>query len=381
MLGLSLHRLTHQNFGFDPSDRYLVSINTMLSRYEQDQLVPLFRDIQDRLRAVPGVRMASAALYAPLNGLDWNHEIAIERTADAHLPDDFRSNWTRVTPEFFSTLGDPIVRGRPIAESDDANGRRVAVINDAFARKFFGRENPIGRRFGPAPQVNATTYEIVGVASDMRYFADETGAISPMYFVPEAQATRFDDPSVENREVWSHYPYAIVIWAPGHPPDLGAQVAKVLADFDVPMYGIRPYADVIAARFARQRLVAGLTALFGAVGLVLAALGLYGVTAHRVGQRTSEIGVRMALGAGRASVVRMVLRGVLRQVGLGLALGIPAAIGAGHVIASQLFGVKPWDPLVLSTAALLLLLAALSAAVLPARRAASVDPLRTLKAE
>jgi ABC-type antimicrobial peptide transport system permease subunit len=128
-------------------------------------------------------------------------------------------------------------------------------------------------------------------------------------------------------------------------------------------------------------MIAGLTSLFGALGLVLAAVGIYGVTAYGVEQRTGEIGVRMALGANRGSVVAMVLRGAFRQVGIGLALGIPGAIGAGYVIASRLFGVKPWDPLMLSGATLMLGLAALVAAVIPARRAASVDPMRALRAE
>jgi ABC-type antimicrobial peptide transport system permease subunit len=139
--------------------------------------------------------------------------------------------------------------------------------------------------------------------------------------------------------------------------------------------------EVIHADFAQQNMIASLTSLFGALGLVLAAVGLYGVTAYGVEQRTSEIGVRMALGADRSSVVAMVVRGAFGHVGIGLALGIPAAIGAGHLISSQLFGVWPWDPLMLSGAALLLLIAALIAAVIPARRAATVDPLQALRAE
>jgi hypothetical protein len=278
-------------------------------------------------------------------------------------------------------LGDPIVRGRSITDADNANGRRVAVVNETFAKRFFAGENPIGRRFGPAPGANANTYEIVGVAADMRYFPSDVDAVSPMYFVPEAQGARFDDATLESREVWSHYPYAIVIWAPGHPPDVAARVTGVLADFDVPMYSIRSYADVISASFGRERFVAGLTGLFAVVGLVLAGLGLYGVTAYRVGQRTGEIGVRMALGASRTSVVRLVLGGASRQVGIGLGLGIPAAIAVGHVISSQLVGVRPWDAAVLTAATLVLLLAAVTAAAVPAYRASRVDPLQALKTE
>jgi putative ABC transport system permease protein len=147
------------------------------------------------------------------------------------------------------------------------------------------------------------------------------------------------------------------------------------------MYGVHSYSDIISADFAQQNMIATLTWLFGVVGLVLAAVGLYGVTAYGVEQRTNEIGVRMALGADRSLVVAMVLRGAFGQVGIGLALGIPAAIGAGHLIASQLFGVRPWDPLILSGSTLLLGLAALIAAVIPARRAMRVDPMVALRYE
>jgi ABC-type antimicrobial peptide transport system permease subunit len=147
------------------------------------------------------------------------------------------------------------------------------------------------------------------------------------------------------------------------------------------MYGVQSYAKVIHGDFAQQNMIATLTWLFGAVGLVLAAVGLYGVTAYGVAQRTSEIGVRVALGARRGSVMGMVVRGAFWQVGIGLALGIPAAIGAGHLMASLLFGVTPWDPLMLSAATLLLGLATLIAAVIPAHRAMKVDPMIALRHE
>jgi predicted permease len=375
MLGRSLRNLEHQDFGFDAGGRYLVSIDTRISNYNQEQLVPLFRQIEDQFRAIPGVRNSGAVLEAPLSGWVWPHNIRIEGKPE----DDASSGWTRVTPGFFETLGDKIVLGRPITDGDNAGTRPVAVINQAFAKKFFGRENPVGQHFGLAPGNNVGLYEIVGVASDVN-FGDGR---QPIYFLPEAQGTLFDDAETEEREVWSHYLYSIVIWAPGNPPGLEAQLKRALADVDpnLMLYGVQPYSEVIQNGFARQNMIASLTWLFGALGLVLAAVGLYGVTAYGVEQRTSEIGVRMALGADRASVVAMVLRGAFWQVGLGLALGIPAAIGAGHLIASQLFGVSPWDPLILSVAALLLGLAALIAAVIPARRAASVDPMQALRAE
>jgi putative ABC transport system permease protein len=227
-------------------------------------------------------------------------------------------------------------------------------------------------------------YEIVGVASDMRYFSwSAWDPERPMYFLPVAQTTHFDEANLEGREIWSHYLYNVVIWAPGNPRDLAVPVKSALAEVDpnLVMYDVRPYSEVIHADFAQQNMIASLTWLFGAVGLVLAAVGLYGVTAYGVELRTSEIGVRMALGADRGSVVVMVLRGAFWQVGIGMALGIAAAIGAGYLIASQLFGVRPWDPLMLSGATLVLGLAVLITATIPARRAASVDPVQALRAD
>ncbi|HEV2494780.1 MAG TPA: ABC transporter permease [Terriglobia bacterium] len=374
MLGQSLRNLEHQNFGFDTSGRYLVSIDPKISNYKQEQLVPLFREIED-LRAIPGVRMVSAILEAPLRAWAWGHAIRIEGKTE----DDGSSGSTRVTPGFFETLGDKIVMGRPITDEDNADTRPVVVINEAFAKRFFGKESPIGQHFGPAPQKNAAMYEIVGVASDI----DFGDGLQPIYFLPEAQTTHFDDAETEEREVWSHYLYNVVIWAPGNPPGLEVEVKRALANVDpnLVVYGVQSYSEVIHADFAQQNMIASLTWLFGAVGLVLAAVGLYGVTAYGVEQRTSEIGVRMALGADRGSVLLMVLRGAFWQVGVGLVLGIPAAVGAGYLIASQLFGVRPWDPLMLSAATLLLGLAALIAAVIPARRATRIDPMEALRCE
>jgi predicted permease len=372
MLGQSLRNLERQNFGFETNGRYLASVDPKDSGYKQEQLVPLFREIEDRLRAIPGVRMVGSILEAPLSWLV-AHNIRIEGKPE----DNGSAGSTRVTPGFFETLGDKIVMGRAITDQDNVSTRPVAVVNEAFLRRFFANENPIGRHFGPVPEKNAGMYEIVGVASDI----DFGYGGQPIYFLPEAQSTQFDDPEAEEREVWSHYLYSVVVWAPGNPPGLGAEVNRALAHVDANLVtnGVRSYSEVIHAGFAQQNMIASLTSLFGVVGLLLAAVGLYGVTAYGVEQRTSEIGVRMALGADGGSVVAMVLREVFGQVGIGLALGIPAAIGAGQLIASQLFGVRPWDPLMLLAATLLLLMAALIASVIPASRAARVDPLVALR--
>jgi len=382
MLGQSLRNLENQNFGFDTQGRYLVSINTKLFNYKPELLAPLFQTIEERLRAIQGVRSVSSALYAPMSGYDWNHEIRVEGSPEPGPADDLSSDWTRVTPGFFDTLGGRIVMGRAITDEDTDTTRHVAVINEAFAKRHFAGVNPIGQHFGPAPRKNAGLYEVVGVCANMHYFSSSgQAAETPMYFVPQAQTTHFDETDLQSREIWSHNLYSIVIWAPGNRPGLNSEVTRELGHFDVVIYEIQPYFEVIRATFAQQRMIAGLTWIFGGVGLLLAAVGLYGLTAYGVEQRTGEIGVRMAMGATRGSIVALVLRRALVEVGIGLVAGIAAAIGTGYAIAGRLFGVKPWDPLVLAVAVLLLALAALIAAAVPARNASSLDPIRALRAE
>jgi putative ABC transport system permease protein len=204
-----------------------------------------------------------------------------------------------------------------------------------------------------------------------------------MFWLPEAQTVAYDDPGLASGEIWSHYLYNIVLWAPGAPPGMEEQVRKALAgvDPDLVLYGVDSYPKVVSADFQQENMIATLTALFGALGLVLAAVGLYGVLAYMVERRTGEIGMRMALGADRGNVVAMVFRDAFLQLGVGLAVGLPAAIGAGKLMSGQLFGVQPWDPVMLAVATLLLGLAALVASVIPAWRAASIEPMVALRIE
>jgi len=379
MLAQSLRNLQHQNFGFKSEARYLVSINPKLSNYKQERLATLFYEMEERLRSLPGVRNVGSVLEAPLNGWVWPHQVVIEGKPEPGPNDDIESGWTRITPGFFDVIGGRIMMGRNITDQDNASTQPTAVINESFAKKFFRSENPIGQHFGPTAPQNAGMYEIVGVASNM----DFGHGPQPMYFLPEAQSTNLEDPESREREIGSHYLYNIVIWAPGHQADIEAKVRRALAevDSDLVVNGVRPYSAVIHTDFAPENMIASLTWLFGAVGLALAAVGLYGVTAYGVAERTSELGIRLAMGADRRSVLLMVLGGAFKQVGTGLAVGIPAAIGAGSMISSHLFGVRPFDPLMLATATLALGLAALIAAVIPARRAANLDPMVALRYE
>jgi putative ABC transport system permease protein len=384
LLGQSLRNLEHQNFGFETDGRYIAWINPMLGNYKPETMEPLFRQIDDRLLQIPGVRMVAPALYAPMTGDSWNDGIRIQGRPEPGAKEDTGAGWARVMPGFFETLGTKIVLGRPIIDEDTAATRKVAVINEAFAKRFFKGQNPIGQHFGPGKIKYSSTYEIVGVVRDMRYMTyDYKDPVGPMFWLPEAQSVQWDDPAYQAGEIWSRYLYNIVIWAPGNPPGMEERVRKALNSVDpnLVLYGVDPYTKIVSNDFQQQNMIATLTTLFGGLGLLLAAVGLYGVMAYMVEQRTSEIGVRMALGADRGSVVQMVLRSAFSQVGIGLALGIPAAIGAGKLMTGQLFGVKPWDPVMLSLATLSLALAALLASVIPARRAAGVEPMVALRNE
>jgi putative ABC transport system permease protein len=384
LLGQSLRNLEHQNFGFETNGRYIAWINPMLGNYKPEQMEPMFRVIDDRLLNTPGVRMVAPALYAPMTGDSWNDGIRVQGRPEPGAREDSSAGWARVMPGFFETIGAKIVRGRPIKDEDTAGTRHVAVINEAFARRFFPGQNPIGQHFGPDKIKYSGIYEIVGVVRDMRYMTyDYKDPVRPMFWLPEAQSVEFDDPAYRSGDIWSHYLYNIVIWAPGNQPGIEERVRKALAsvDPDLVLYSVDPYSRVVSSDFQQENMIATLTMLFGVLGLVLAAVGLYGVMAYTVEQRTSEIGVRMALGADRAGVVAMILRGAFLQVGIGLALGIPAAIGAGKLMINELFGVKPWDPVWLALATLLLSVAGLVASVIPASRAASVEPMLALRNE
>jgi putative ABC transport system permease protein len=382
LLVQSLRNLEHQNFGFETQGRYIAWINPMLSNYKPEHMEPMFRQIDDRLRQIPGVREVAPALYAPMTGDSWNDSVRIEGRPEPGAKEDTSSGWARVMPGFFEALGAKMLLGRPITEEDTDATRKVAVINEAFAKRYFKGQNPTGQHFGPDRIKYSSKYEIVGVVKDMRYMTyDYKQPVKPMFWLPEAQTVQYDDPAFQSGEIWSHFLYNIVIWAPGNPPGMEERVRKALASVDpnLVLYEVDPYASVVSADFQQENMIATLTMLFGALGLLLAAIGLYGVLAYTVEQRTGEIGVRMALGADRGQVVKMVLRGSFSQIGIGLAIGIPAAIGAGKLMSDQLFGVKPWDPVMLTLATLLLGVAALVASLIPARRAAGVEPMEALR--
>lgn len=384
LLGQSLRNLEHQNFGFETKDRYIAWINPTLGDYKPEQMEPMFRQIDERLMRIPGVRMAVPALYAPMTGDSWNEGIRIEGRPEPPAKEDTSASWARVMPGFFEAIGAKVILGRPITDEDRATTRSVAVVNQAFVKRFFKHQNPIGQHFGMDKIKYSGTFEIVGVTNDIRYMTyDYKKPVGPMFWLPEAQTVQYDDPAFLAGEIWSHYLYNIVIWAPGNPPDMARRVRSALASVDrnLVLYDVDPYTKVVGADFQQEKMIATLTTLFGVLGLVLSAVGLYGVLAYLVERRTGEIGVRMALGANRGRVIGLVLGGAFWQIGIGLAIGIPAAMAAGRLMTEQLFSVAPWDPLMLTFATLLLAFAGLLAAVIPAWRAARVEPMVALRAE
>ena len=382
LLAQSLRNLEHQNFGFELQDRYVASINPTLGTLKPEQMEQLFRQIDDRLQQTPGIKIAAPALYAPMTGDSWNEGVRIQGRPEPWPKEDVGAGWARVMPGFFEALGAKTLLGRTLGNDDTASTLNVAVVNEAFAKHFFKDQNPIGQHFGIDRLRYASSYEIVGVVKDMRYMTwDYKSPVGPMFWVSEKQTVPYDDPVFSDGEKYSHFLYNIVIWAPGDQQGVEERVRRALASVDASLVlnSVDPYSKIVSADFHQQNMIATLTSLFGFLGLVLAAVGLYGVMAYTVEQRTNEIGLRMALGADRKHVIAMVLRGALWQVGLGLGLGIPLAVLAGKLMKDQLFGVVPWDPRMLATATVLLALAAIVASVMPVRRAAGVQPMIALR--
>jgi len=325
---------------------------------------------------IPGVLSDAYSLYSPMRGDNWSMSIHIA----GHPPDErIFASWDRVSPHYFETIGTRLLRGRVISDEDTPTSRQVAVINETFARKFFAKEDPIGKHFGMGDAKNSGDYEIVGIVQDAKY-QDAREPAYATFFLPFLQQSK--DPKL-SWLVYSQYVGDIELEVAGKPQNLEAEVRRTLADIDPNLTVLRMMSlnEQLARNFNQDRLIARLTELFGLLALILACVGLYGVTAYSVARRTSEIGIRIALGANRASVLRLVLQGALIQLGLGLVVGIPVAFAGGRLLSSQLYGVKTHDPIVLGLAAAVLAASALVAGFIPARRAASIEPMQALRTE
>jgi predicted permease len=289
----------------------------------------------------------------------------------------------RASAGYFDTIGTRIIAGRPITEQDTAATRNVAVVNQEFVKRFYKNQNPIGQHFGTDDQKFAGSYEIVGVTENTNYW-QPTSKIRPMYFLPALQWLRIDDPDIKLGDTFSHmHLNAVELQTNRMIPALESQVRGAIAQVNpnLTVIDFQTFAEQVQQNFNQQSMVADLTSLFGFLALVLASIGLYGVTAYAVARRTGEIGLRMALGANRMNVLRLVLRGAFMLVAVGLAIGVIFTLLVGRLMASQLFGVKAYDPVILLLTTVILAIAALIASVIPAQRAASIEPMQALRTE
>ena len=384
MLGRSLGNLEGQDFGFDRSGRVLVSVGRPSAAVTGDRLTALYRDVEARLASIPGVQGAGLALYNPLTN-NWGEGVLVAGKPPAAPGANIGSSWDRVSTRYLQQLGVKLVRGRYFADSDNELSENVAVVNEAFVRHFFSSgEDPIDRRFGLNLPENVNTFRIVGIVGDARFAGFQLDKPArPMFFVPLAQTVKYPSSLMQRVETASHYVGGILLVTTMPPGTLEPLVARAIADADPNMtvINVRTLEEQVARSFDQQRAVASLAGLFGVIALVLAAIGLYGVTAYTVARRRNEIGLRIALGADRRSVIGLVLGGAFTRVGLGLVLGVPLAVGAGYLLSAQLYGVSFWDPVALSVAAGALAFSALVASVVPASRAAALAPMIALRTE
>ncbi len=381
----TLANLENQNFGVVAANRYVMHFDAQGAGYTLDKLPAFYREIRDRFSALPGVDTASLALYSPLEGENWSDCVIPQGHSSPRHGEDCDSTWDRVDTNFLDAIGVPILRGRGITEEDTATSPPVAIVNEAFVKKFFSGQDPIGRHFGIGRPEYSGAFEIVGVfrdfTMDLRYSGQEA---HPVFLRPLTQRfTGYRDEGEIRGETRSMFVNTMILDFHSPPPNVDALVRNTLAGINpnLTVQDLRTFGNQLAGNFSEQRVVARLTGLFGLLALVLASVGLYGVMSYFVARRTGEIGVRMALGATRANVVAMVMRGAFAQVLVGLALGIPAALVAGHFMSSQLFEVRTYDPLALGGAVVMLSLCAAIAGFVPARRAASVNPVQALRAE
>ena len=385
MLGRSLNKLEHQDFGYQVKGRVEVALHNPPASYPLAKLTALYRQLEEKLDRIPGVQGAGLALYNPLTD-NWGEEVLVAGHPAPKFGEESGASWDRVSANYLQDLGVPVLRGRGFTAADNETAALVAVVNERFVKRFFKNdEDPLDQYFGLDMPQNVGTFRIVGIVRDAKFAGwGLSRPAQPMFYVPLAQNVDYKDGDVMKRvEVESHFIGGIMLVTNIPPGTLEPLVTKTLADLDpnLTITSVRTMQQMIDLSFDQERAVVGLASLFGIVALVLAAIGLYGVTAYTVAQRTNEIGIRMALGANRAKVAQLILQGVFMRVAIGLILGIPLAIGAGRLISAQLYGVTSWDPFALTVAAGALAISAFFAAMIPAIRAASISPMNALRSE
>ena len=369
----SLMKLQEEDVGFNRDNVLLVSIDPRLGGYKPAELSTLYHQVLARLGALPGVKSATVATYAPMGGSSRTSTITVQ----GYTPKPGENTGVAdilVGADYCETLGVPLLLGRAIGPRDTAAAQKIAVVNQAFAQYFFHGDNPIGRRFYFGDEDDpdrGEELEIVGVVGNVKYSSakEEPGRTAYRSIL-----------QVQDSDAYSSN---LEIRTAGDPASLAPAVRQAIGQVDekLPIFGVTTLREQLSGALQQEKLIAELVSFFGLLALLLACIGLYGVMAHNVVRRTKEIGIRMALGAERRRIVWMVLRETLVLVLIGLAIGVPTALGATRLIASQLFGLSAADPLTLLVAALLLFCVAALAGFLPARRASKVNPLIALRYE
>jgi predicted permease len=365
----TLGNLRDVDVGFNPQNLLLFRIAPQLNRYEETRIVALYRELLDRLAATPGVRGAALSQPALLSGGVSTTGIFVQGRAYPVNTRDLDNEIHRllISANFFEVMEIPIVAGRGFTESDAATGPKVVVINQAAARKYFPNENPVGQRFGTSPETTGQM-EIVGVLRDTKYSSVREPAPPTMY-VPFTQS-RAGSAVFEVRTA-------------GPPSASVGAIREAVRQIDpnLPLQDVSTQLEQAERRFAQEKLFAQAYSLFGVLALVVASVGLFGLMSYSVSRRTNEIGIRMALGAQRLDVLRLVMRESMLLVAIGVVIGIAAALGAGRWVESLLFGLAATDVVTILVATAVMLGVSALAGYLPARRASRVDPMIALRYE
>jgi predicted permease len=383
LMGRSLANLEHQDFGITTANRYVLRIDPDGAGYTLERLPALYREIEHRLSALPTAINVSFARYTPLSGNAWGTCIVQQGHATPGPGEKCLSSWVRVSDRFLQTVGVPIVRGRDFSAQDLQSTTPVALVNQSFARFFFPNRDPIGKHFGVESPRNSGAFEIVGVFADFK-MDDPRHDVTPLFLRPLTQQyLGYTDPEAISSEKHSLFVGSIIVQFSRPQNDAEDLLRHALAEIDpnLTIFHFSSYDSQVAANFDQDRLIARLTSLFGTLALALASVGLYGVTSFFVTGRTTEIGIRMAMGASRNGIVSMVMRGAFWPVLIGIVLGIPAALYIGHLSAGLLYGVKSDNPLAYLAAIIALGASGVVAAFIPAHRAASIDPMEALREE
>ena len=367
LLVSSLGNLRAQDMGFRPDGAVLIEIDPQGGGYAETRLPALHRSVLDRITALPDVSAAGLSLYGLLSRAR-RIEVASVDGYEAKANEDTRVQVLFVTPRYFEAIGAPLIAGRPFDEQDRQGGPDVAIVSESFARHFRGGQSAVGSRFGFDGPPSSRAIEIVGTVRDIK--ATDLREEAPrLIYRPAAQVPT--------------YLNSIVVRCRRDPAVMVPRLRQVMADVapDLPVIDITPLTAQVDVALRDERMLSQLSSLFGVLALLLASIGLHGVLAYGVVQRTGEIGLRMALGAGRLQVLWMVLRDGLAWVGIGAAIGLLASLVFGRLLSSLLFGLDPIDPATILVAAATLVGVAGAAAYWPARRASRLDPFTALRAE